>query len=608
MISCATVLSFLLALAASASPLLNAGFEAGRDGVPAAWSLFGEGRVEWITGASRGNKVSGTSPLCGDVHGGRRCVKLDGGQTYQMLYQFTDGALPGAVYTASVWVRAPEGSGDGRVKIEFMDAAGEKRQTEFPFTAGKEWKRVEFVENAPGNAVRAGLTLIAGGGATIFFDDASLEGKKVKPDKDIAFDLSRLGQRIDGYGVHHWASSKRAAEEFAELNITNIRITQDWDSWEDMKELRAKTDARGIKWLYVKWVPPGQFMKDGALADVPGYATDWVDTVRELDRNGCRPHYIDLVNEPDYFGIPPAPYNELVKLVRRRLDESGFTDVQIAGPGLTHIGTDNFRKYIDALDDGAVKALGVWATHAWEDAWDDQSGSVAITEARTMDFVPQSRARDASKPVWYTEYATRQNRFHGVLYPDSDRESRDYCTSFTVPYAARVYENTLAILNGGANVPFYWSSEDYPGKEKQWGYIGPKGERKPVWYALKGTYGAIRPGSRVVVPPPAMARKTLYAAAFVDEGGPQKGVVVCAVNTGDGKREAVIRLKNAPAGLKVVKAERFEAVKLGDPAKREGDTARLAPVKVRLSGSKGNYELKVSLARDSALTVVLAGN
>ena len=594
------VLALVVATGANAGTnvLVNPGFEEGREGIPAGWSPYGGGRVEQVAG--------------GKPHGGRNCVRLEGGGEFQMLYQWTDGAVPGGLYAASVWVKAGEGSGAGAVKIEFMDAAGTKRQTQFAIDAPRDWRRMEFSQVAPPDTVRAGLTLVAGAGATIFFDDAALgsdaelKGERAKAGKDITFNLSRLGQRVDGYGVHHWASSKRAAEEFAELNITNIRITQDWDSWEDMKELRVKTDALGIKWLYVKWSFPEKLKgPDGKLGDVAGYAAEWLDTVRELDKNGCRPHYIDLMNEPDYFGIPPASYNELVKLVRRRLDEAGFADVQIAGPGLTHIGSDNFRKYLDALDEGAVKGLGVWATHAWEDAWDDQSGSVAITELRAPGFVPLCRARDASKPVWYTEYATRQNRFHGVLYPDSDRESKDYCTSFTVPYAARVYENTLAILNGGANIPFYWSSEDSPGKEKQWGYIGPRAERKPVWYALKATYGAIRPGSRVVIPPERMSRKTLYAAAFVDEGGPRKGVVVCAVNTGDGKREAVIRLKNAPAGLKVVKAERFEAAMLGDPAKKEGDTARLLPVKVRLVKSKGSYELKISLARDSALTVVL---
>ncbi len=112
-------------------------------------------------------------------------------------------------------------------------------------------------------------------------------------------------------------------------------------------------------------------------------------------------------------------------------------------------------------------------------------------------------------------------------------------------------------------------------------------------------------GAILLLPILAAASPTGALHAGVVHASAEKGVVVCAVNTADGKREAVIRLKNAPAGLKVAKAERLEAVKLGNPAKGQGDTARLVPVKVRLARAKGSCELKVSLARDSALTVVL---
>jgi len=436
---------------------------------------------------------------------------------------------------------------------------------------------------------------------------AGISGKRAIASGDIVFDLKRLGQRVEGFGIHHWADQWRAAEEFENLHITHIRFSKDWSSWKNLKDMRERTDALGIKWLLVKWVPPKEYMgEDKQLADVPGYAAHWVQTIHEFDQNGCRPHFIDLVNEPDYFGIPPAPYNELVKRVRRGLDEAGYRDVQIAGPGLTHVGAGNIRRYVTALDDEAVRSLGAWATHGWEDKWDDWSGSVAITDLRSADYVSQCRARDREKPIWYTEYATRQTRFHGVPYPHPDYESDNYCASFTMPYAIRVFENTLSLLNHGVNVPFYWCSEDYRGSKKQWGYIGPQGEKKPIYFALRALYGNIRPGTRVVIPPGDMARRSVYAGAFLNDVDTDAPVVIVAMaNTSSEKRKAKILLKHAPAGLRCVKADSVEIETWGDRKKKIADVAKLVPKEVRLKKKGDGYAMNVTLPRDSALTVIL---
>lgn len=575
---------------AGANMLANPGFERAVGVVPDSWEQFGGGTV---------------TVRAGGAHGGRRCVEVFGGTEYQFIYQWADGrAVPGATYDFTVFAKAAAGEAQALVKLEFMDAAGEKMQTTETVGVTDRWRELTFRLKAPETAVRVALTLGAGAGATILYDDARIAGKKLALSPEIRFDLARLAQRVGGFGVHHLSAGQWAsAAEFANLNITHVRFSQDWSSWEDLATLRRQSGAQGIKWLLVKWAPPPEMMgEDKALKDIAGYARLWVDTVREFDRHGCRPEYLDLVNEPDYFGIPPAPYNELVKAVRRSLDAAGFRDVGIAGPGVTHVGEANARRYVDALDDEAVRSLAVWATHGWEDV------SVDTTDRRSAAFAAACRARDPEKPVWYSEYATWSRAFHGVRYPDSDTESRNYCGSFTMPYAVRVYENTLALFNHGVAVPFYWCSEDGLDDRKQWGFIGPRGEKKPVYHALRALYGEVRPGSRVVAPPPDLGSLTLYAGAFLDDGEPRKPrVVVALANSSAETRQAVVRLANAPAGLKCVRADRVVIERWGDRDKGIPDVARTDhdPVPVRRSG--GRCELRVTLPRDSALTVILEG-
>ncbi len=439
---------------------------------------------------------------------------------------------------------------------------------------------------------------------------ASLNGpgqaRQVPQQEFITFDLDETAQVVDGFGVHHWAGQIKAAEEFAALNITHIRLTQDWDSWYDLRELHRRTDKAGIKWVYVKWAPPDEFLdQNRQLVDVAGFAENWLDTIRQLNAQSCRPHFIELVNEPDYFGVSPSAYAKLAELVRGKLHVAGYPDIQIVGPGLTHVGEDNFKKYYDLLDGPACAALSVWTTHAWEDAYPDGSGNVSITERRGKEFAALCRLRSPDKPIWYTEYATRQTRFHGTKYPHPDFESENYCASFTMPYAIRVFENALAILNAGANVPFYWCSADYPDSKKQWGLIGPEGEKKPVYFALKALFGNVPPGSRLVVAPEDMTGKSLYAGAFRYKGPDGGRIVVALANSSAEKRKATIRLENAPSDLKVIKAEIVRIRKRGNPGRKKPDTVESRAGKVALRKAGDAHEFRAVLARDSALTVVL---
>jgi hypothetical protein len=416
------------------------------------------------------------------------------------------------------------------------------------------------------------------------------------------FDLGDTRQTVDGFGVHIWGSNHHAAKELEALNIRYVRITKDWTSWEDLQGFRALTDRLGIEWLYVLWSSPGEFRDDGMLSDVSGYARHWRDLVADLDTRGLRPHFIDLMNEPDSgggwsTGISPDDYNALVKQVRADLDEAGFTDVGIVGPGLTNMDWGHRNSlYFEALDDEAVAALAAFASHAWDDGSICQGGADCV--ARTWpDFGDSADAKDPRKPKWVTEYATKETTFHGVTYPHADRTG-GYATAHTMAYAARVYENTLAHFHQGASAVFYWCAQD---GGKSWGYVDKEGNRKPIYYALLSLYPKIPVGARVVAPPE-QTLSPVYAGVFVHGDG----VVVCIANDSDAEQTSTITLQHPPSRLHVAEAVACVLDRKGDRATETEDTAKLAERDVEITyGVDGSCSFPVALPADSTLTIVL---
>jgi hypothetical protein len=341
------------------------------------------------------------------------------------------------------------------------------------------------------------------------------------------------------------------------------------------------------------------------LTDVPGFAGHWRDLVADLDNRGLRPHYIELMNEPDSgggwsTGIAPADYNELVKQVRCALDEAGYSDVGIVGPGLTNMnwGGRNSR-YVAALDEEAVASLAAFSSHAWDDGSICHGGASCV-EQTWPDFGDSVRAKDPDKPRWVTEYATKETTFHGVSYPHADHTG-GYAAAHSMSYAVRVYENTLAHLNMGANVAFYWCGQD---GGKSWGYVDAKGNKKPIYYSLMSLYPKIPVGARVVRPPD-QESSPVYSAAVVADGR----VVVGLANDSNREQSTTIRLVNAATPLRVEEAVACVLDRPGDREREIGDTAKLVEKQVSLARrADGGHSFHVSLPADSTLTVVLGPN
>ena len=411
------------------------------------------------------------------------------------------------------------------------------------------------------------------------------------------FDVNDTLHTVDGFGVHLWADQPYGLVELEKLNISYIRIAYDATPWSDLAALRRVTDRQGIKWLSMLWRAPKAYVDQrNFLTDVPGFAAYWREIVAGMDRCGLRPHYIELMNEPDSDGswstrIGPADYADLVKLTRSELDRAGLADVGIVGPGLAHLNWQHHNsQWINALDDGAVRSLAVWSTHSWDDG-DLCFGGAPCVERHWPEFADNAKRLAADKPVWITEYGTKDLCLDRVCYPHPDKTA-GYSSAQSMFYAVRVYELSVALLNSGANVLFYWQAED---KGKSWGYVDAAGNRKPVYHALLNLYPKIPEGARVVRPPDQSALN-VYAGAFVTDDR----LVIALANDGPSTQSQVIRI-NGAADLRVLEAPACVVEHRGDPSAKEPDTCRVGPGEAVV---RPGPLMEVTLPGLSTLTIV----
>jgi len=254
--------------------------------------------------------------------------------------------------------------------------------------------------------------------------------------------------------------------------------------------------------------------------------------------------------------------------------------------------------WIGALDSTAVNDIQRWASHAW----DDQPG---MPGASTMESVfPQyslaANAKDSSKSKFITEYATHNTIYNGYTYPNAD-QTPGYSVASTLPYAVRVIENSLAMLNQGAVSLWYWAAED--DAYKSWGYVDRQGNKKPVYYALLSFYPKLAVGAYIVTPPQQL-QNDIYVSVSINGNY----TLVAASNAGQIEESSVIILANAPTNLKVVKATAMVLVSYGNVATGTPDSAKLVDTTSSISlsnPSMGVYNFTARLPALSTLVVEL---
>jgi hypothetical protein len=265
--------------------------------------------------------------------------------------------------------------------------------------------------------------------------------------------------------------------------------------------------------------------------------------------------------------------------------------------------------YITALDSAGVSAMGAWSTHSW--------GSVDSCGARCIqyhwpNFGDPADARDPTLPKFVTEYATHETTFFGVTYPhgddygswNEDNVFPYYSVTNCMPYAVRVYENTLGLLNNGANAPFVWQLIDeptevnppgYPGtKHKAWGLLDLWGQPKPVYGALQNLYPKIPVGASVLEP---LAQDwVLYAGALLKDNR----LVIGLSNGSATERSATVEISGA-AHIEIVEAPAFVIDHVGDAGTGDPDTGQTLQRTLTVTPEHG---IDVTLPAVSTLTIV----
>ncbi len=300
------------------------------------------------------------------------------------------------------------------------------------------------------------------------------------------------------------------------------------------------------------------------------------------------------MNEPDSDGswstrITPADYAKLVELTRDRLDKKGFKGVGIVGPGLAHLNWDNHNsQWVEAMGK-SVAGLAAWSTHCWDDGDLCREGASCID--RQWPEFGESIGKYPARPVWITEYGSKEVNYSGKTYPHPD-ETSAYSCSQSMPYAVRVCELSLSLLNKGANVLFYWHAEDMG---KSWGYVDATGKRKPIYYVLSNLYPKIPSGARVVKPS-VQSKSDAYGAAFIH----RKRLVIAMANGHPAPARQQVHLKGC-RGVQVVRADACAAERINEPSEEKTDICRVTPQEVKLL--PGN-RFDLALSGYSTLTIV----
>jgi hypothetical protein len=340
---------------------------------------------------------------------------------------------------------------------------------------------------------------------------------------DIEFDVTNVSHQFAGFGAQIWPGDMRVETIFTDLNMKYARMCPDgcsnpptdatqaqMDTYVDSEyngtnrgnniiaslQMAENLDIQVILNMFggpAAWLGTGNRLKSENFDD---FARLWASQVYFFKSRGLRINYIELANEPEgnwNIYIPGYDYNTVVKLVRQYLDSRGLTDVGIVGPGLAYL--YHGPTWISALDSGGIAALACWSTHAWDEGWGNTDALPSFLDQRWQDYF--GAAIDSvdpthSKPVIVTEYATGVRTYNGVTYGDTFTE--------TSQFAQRSYENSLTLVNNGANVLCYWeaANQSWQTSPPMYGLLRTDSSLRVVYFALSTLAPHIPDGAMVI--------------------------------------------------------------------------------------------------------------
>lgn len=389
----------------------------------------------------------------------------------------------------------------------------------------------------------AGARFVLAAGASALLSACALAAPQepLAGGADIRFDARQISHELYGFGTQIWATelsdgvlnTLRALDiDYVRFSITSSTsdfgkpipidaspldmdkfIQANFDTKSRLalaKKLFAATKEMNISTVLLIWAAPQPWQpaKNELLPEyIDDFARLWGAIVQYMSNQGMRPDYIELVNEPhgkwNTFIRPPL-YNRLAKLVREDLDRRGLREVGILGPG---VGAQTGHKWVDELDGEGRKALFGWSAHNYETDKKSATGVFAP-------FAEAAKGAVANKPIFLTEYSTRKLTYGDRHFPRKSGKASvppDQQVTSSTFYAVQVFQNTLSLINAGANSLFYWQAGDYSWSGTS-GLIDRYGKPKPVFTALRTLYPNIPDHAKVLKPLQTDAAMT--AAAF----------------------------------------------------------------------------------------------
>lgn len=422
------------------------------------------------------------------------------------------------------------------------------------------------------------------------------------PAGEIAFDLAKPLQRFEGIGVNCWAGDDALPREIEELGLHWARLwvgshlpapagdDASCEAWwrnspgnERLAETLKLFREHGVRVIAGMGNPPAEWLQGKNRQLNPdqhaAWARLWAAGVAHLKRLGGEIHGIELYNEPDgdwSVHVSPEENANVIRLVRRELDEHDCAEVLICAPGTSHSDWGHpGDPYVNAMKPEVVRAVGAWSHHAWE--WSlarlDDPMRRHFLRIHWPNVLDSFKRKDPSlsKPVYITEAGTGEWQFHGrdwESYVPADQPDRSKADA--PPAAIRVVENFLSLANHGANAVFFWQATDLSWSDKHDGLL----RSKKLGHSPRPTFLALQSFGRQIPSEARMAAWTkqdenLYGACFLGDG---RGLVVIT-NGNDREAGTTLRIDGAPAvkagGARLYAGEKTATVPIGwDVAQR----------------------------------------
>ncbi len=340
--------------------------------------------------------------------------------------------------------------------------------------------------------------------------------------------------------------------------------------------------SKGSKYLFLK------------KKNVKIFGKLWLGIINYLNKNGLKPDYLELANEPDgnwNGGIFPEQYDELIRFVRHGLDLQNLESVSIIGPGLTNLEKDEKTEMqFAALSENGVDSLSAWSTHTW-DEWhqqdEDYSHNLMRAQWEKFRSIAIEKDKQLEKPIFVTEYSSASIKYFGEKLSMYKQEDVPLAVD-THSYARRVYQNTLINMNYGANVQIIWSAAGQDWDDKYNGLISKpsEGSKKRPMY-----------GSLMTLIPYIPSMSEVLESAYEEE----MDLVISTVRAG---KKLVLGISNPMPYDQIadIDLSEFKIKNIEKSIKHQFDVIDSAQMNIKSKGDK----LEARIPADTTTTIVIS--